>query len=89
MRMESVGSSSANFENEFTSAGINQTKHQIVLNIDVAETMRFTMLETRVVARLTRMGRIWVVAKITAAIAAAMAEKARTASKFRRAIRRR
>ena len=35
VRMESVGSSSANFENEFTSAGINQTKHQIVLNIDV------------------------------------------------------
>lgn len=36
VKMESVGSSSANFENEFTSAGINQTKHQIVLNIDVA-----------------------------------------------------
>ena len=36
VRMESVGSSSANFENEFTSAGINQTKHQIVLDIDVA-----------------------------------------------------
>lgn len=36
VRMESVGSSSANFENAFTSAGINQTKHQIVLNIDVA-----------------------------------------------------
>lgn len=36
VRMESVGSSSARFENEFTSAGINQTKHQIVLNIDVA-----------------------------------------------------
>ena len=36
VRVESVGSSSANFENEFTSAGINQTKHQIVLNIDVA-----------------------------------------------------
>ena len=36
VRMESVGSSSASFENEFTSAGINQTKHQIVLNIDVA-----------------------------------------------------
>lgn len=35
VRMESVGSSSANFENEFTSAGINQTKHQIVLKIDV------------------------------------------------------
>ncbi len=36
VRMESVGSSSAWFENEFASAGINQTKHQIVLNIDVA-----------------------------------------------------
>lgn len=36
VRMESVGSSSASFENEFTSAGINQTKHRIVLNIDVA-----------------------------------------------------
>ena len=35
VRMESVGSSSANFENAFTAAGINQTKHQIVLNIDV------------------------------------------------------
>ena len=30
-----MGSSSANFENAFTTAGINQTKHQIVLNIDV------------------------------------------------------
>lgn len=36
VRMESVGSSTANFENAFTSAGINQTKHQIVLNINVA-----------------------------------------------------
>lgn len=35
VRMESVGSSSAHFQNEFVSAGINQTKHQIVLNIDV------------------------------------------------------
>ena len=35
VRMESVGSSSAWFENEFISAGINQTKHQIVLNIEV------------------------------------------------------
>jgi sporulation protein YunB len=35
VRMESVGSSTAWFENEFASAGINQTKHQIVLNIDV------------------------------------------------------
>lgn len=36
VRMESVGSSSAYFSNEFISAGINQTRHQIVLNIDVA-----------------------------------------------------
>lgn len=35
VRMESVGSSSAWFENEFISAGINQTKHQIVLNVEV------------------------------------------------------
>lgn len=35
VRMESVGSSTAKFENEFIDAGINQTKHRIVLNIDV------------------------------------------------------
>ena len=35
VRMESVGSSNAHFENEFESAGINQTKHRIVLKIDV------------------------------------------------------
>ena len=35
VRMESAGSSSARFENVFTSAGINQTNHQIVLLIDV------------------------------------------------------
>ncbi len=35
VRMESVGSSQAYFQNAFTSAGINQTKHQIILNIDV------------------------------------------------------
>lgn len=33
VRMESVGSSSAWFENEFISAGINQTKHQISLDV--------------------------------------------------------
>ena len=33
--MQSVGSSSAHFENAFTSAGINQTKHQIYLVVDV------------------------------------------------------
>ena len=35
VRMQSVGSSSAHFENAFTSAGINQTKHRIILRIDV------------------------------------------------------
>ena len=35
VRMESVGSSQARFQNAFTSAGINQTKHQIILTIDV------------------------------------------------------
>lgn len=35
VRMESVGSSQASFQNAFTSAGINQTKHQIILTIDV------------------------------------------------------
>ena len=35
VRMQSVGSSTSRFENEFSSAGINQTKHRIVLNVDV------------------------------------------------------
>lgn len=35
VRMQSIGSSSACLKNNFTSAGINQTKHQILLNIDV------------------------------------------------------
>ena len=35
VRMESVGSSEANFRNAFTSAGINQTRHQILLHVDV------------------------------------------------------
>ena len=36
VRMESVGSSSARFENRFTSAGINQTNHRIVLEVNVS-----------------------------------------------------
>lgn len=36
VRMESIGSSSARFRNEFTSAGINQTNHRIILYIDVS-----------------------------------------------------
>lgn len=36
VRMESLGSSSARFKNEFYSAGINQTNHRIILYIDVS-----------------------------------------------------
>ena len=36
VRMESVGASTARLENDFVSAGINQTKHQVRLNIDVS-----------------------------------------------------
>ena len=36
VRMESVGSSSAQFQNQFETAGINQTRHQIILEIDVS-----------------------------------------------------
>lgn len=35
VKMQSVGSSTARLVNRFTSAGINQTKHQIILNVDV------------------------------------------------------
>lgn len=35
VKMQSVGSSSSRFENEFVSAGINQTKHRVVLYVDV------------------------------------------------------
>lgn len=36
VRMQSVGSPSARFENEFTDAGINQTRHRIMLVVDVS-----------------------------------------------------
>lgn len=36
VRMQSVGAPSARFENAFTAAGINQTKHQIMLVVDVS-----------------------------------------------------
>jgi len=36
VRMQSVGSSTAHLENQFISAGINQTKHQILLDVDVS-----------------------------------------------------
>jgi sporulation protein YunB len=35
VRMQSVGSASAVFRNEFSAAGINQTRHQILLEVDV------------------------------------------------------
>lgn len=35
VRMQSIGSSSAYLDNAFISAGINQTKHQILLHVDV------------------------------------------------------
>lgn len=36
VRMQSIGSSTAHLENRFVSAGINQTKHQIFLDVDVS-----------------------------------------------------
>ncbi len=35
VKMQSVGSTTASFRNTFGSAGINQTRHQILLNVDV------------------------------------------------------
>lgn len=35
VRMQAAGSTSASFRNEFSAAGINQTKHLVVLRIDV------------------------------------------------------
>ena len=35
MKMQSIGTSSAQLQNQFISAGINQTRHQILLDIDV------------------------------------------------------
>ncbi len=36
VRMETVGSCAAHFENQFDQAGINQTTHRILLNVDVS-----------------------------------------------------
>lgn len=35
VRMQSVGTAIARFDNQFASAGINQTRHRIILNVDV------------------------------------------------------
>ena len=34
--MESIGSSSAEFQNQFETGGINQTRHQIILELNVS-----------------------------------------------------
>ena len=36
VRMQTVGSANARFVNEFSDAGINQTTHKIILNVDVS-----------------------------------------------------
>ena len=35
VRMQSVGTATARFDNQFSSAGINQTSHRILLDVDV------------------------------------------------------
>ena len=35
VRMQSVGTAPARFDNQFSSAGINQTRHRIILDVDV------------------------------------------------------
>lgn len=35
VRMQSVGTATARFDNQFSSAGINQTRHRILLDVDV------------------------------------------------------
>lgn len=35
VRMQSVGTATARFDNQFSAAGINQTRHRIILNVDV------------------------------------------------------
>lgn len=35
VRMQTVGTATARFDNQFSSAGINQTRHRIILDVDV------------------------------------------------------
>ena len=35
VRMQSVGTATARFDNQFSSAGINQTRHRIILDVDI------------------------------------------------------
>lgn len=47
VKMQSTGSCSAHFENQFFDAGINQTTHSILLYVDVSVTILLPGLSTR------------------------------------------
>ncbi len=46
VKMQSVGSASARFRNTFSAAGINQTRHQILLAVDVDVSILLPMFRT-------------------------------------------
>lgn len=46
VRMQAVGSATATFRNQFSSAGINQTRHQIFLDVDVGMSILLPGLTT-------------------------------------------
>ena len=46
VRMQAVGSASAAFRNQFTAAGINQTRHQIFLDVDVYMSILLPVMKT-------------------------------------------
>ncbi len=46
VKMQSVGSASARFRNSFSAAGINQTRHQILLAVDVDVSILLPMFHT-------------------------------------------
>lgn len=46
VRMQTVGSAGAVFRNEFSAAGINQTRHQILLEVDVYMTILLPGIRT-------------------------------------------
>lgn len=58
VRMQSVGTSTAHLENQFTSAGINQTKHQILLYVDVSVAILLPGFRTA-----TQIGNVFTVAE--------------------------
>lgn len=46
VKMQSLGSAQASFRNTFTAAGINQTRHQILLTVDVDVSILLPMIRT-------------------------------------------